>query len=118
MDDPEEDQGRRKRKGRDDNPERKKKEFDPGNCSLTYEDKSVLIGDPALIDAKLQALEYRRRVARLSGFYTIHFGECAKELHEFHHPLSAIGKRGAGDRSIDMLLICHLDARADLVFHS
>lgn len=45
-----------------------------------------LIGDPALIDAKLQSLEHRRRVARLSVFYRIHFGECAKELHELIPP--------------------------------
>ena len=35
----------------------------------------------------------------------------------FHHPLSTIGTRGAGDRSID-ILICHLVARADSVLHS
>ena len=37
---------------------------------------------------------------------------------KFHHPLSAIGTRGAGEPSIDMLLICHLFARADLVHHA
>lgn len=41
-----------------------------------------LIGNPALVDAKLQSLDHRRRVARLSVFYRIHFGECAQELHD------------------------------------
>ena len=31
------------------------------------------IGDPALIDVKLQTLERRRRVVRLSVFFRIHF---------------------------------------------
>ena len=45
-----------------------------------------LIGDPALIAAKLQTLEYRRRVARLSVLYKIDFGECAKELYDLIPP--------------------------------
>ena len=40
------------------------------------------IGDPALIDVKLQTFEQQRRVARLSVFYRIDFGECVKELHD------------------------------------
>ena len=35
------------------------------------------IGDRALLDAKLQTLEHRRKAARLSVFYRIYFGECA-----------------------------------------
>uniref|UniRef100_A0A2H1VEJ8 SFRICE_008456 n=1 Tax=Spodoptera frugiperda TaxID=7108 RepID=A0A2H1VEJ8_SPOFR len=41
--------------------------------------------------ARLQSLEHRRKVASLSVFYRIHFGECAGELHNlippspFHH---------------------------------
>ena len=69
-----------------------------------------------LIDTKLQTLELRLRVARLSVFYRIYLDECAKELHDLTPPLpSVIGTRGAGDRSIDMLLICHLVPRATLV---
>ena len=50
-----------------------------------------LIGNDALVASKLQSLEHRRRVASLSVFYRLHFGECATELHElippspFHH---------------------------------
>ena len=45
-----------------------------------------LIGDPTLINAKLQTLEHRCRVARLLVFYRIRFGECAKELHKLIPP--------------------------------
>ncbi|CAH2099017.1 unnamed protein product [Euphydryas editha] len=45
-----------------------------------------LIGDPTLTDTKLQSLDHRRRVARLSVFYRIYFGECAKELHDLIPP--------------------------------
>uniref|UniRef100_A0A2H1VQC3 SFRICE_024526 n=1 Tax=Spodoptera frugiperda TaxID=7108 RepID=A0A2H1VQC3_SPOFR len=50
-----------------------------------------LINDDALVEAQLQSLEHRRKVASLSVFYRIHFGECAGELHNlippspFHH---------------------------------
>lgn len=36
-----------------------------------------LINDPDLVEAKLQSLEHRRKVACLAVFYRIHFGECA-----------------------------------------
>ena len=49
------------------------------------------IGDPALIDTKLQTLEHRRG-ARLSVFYRIYFGECETELHEVI-PLSTFRHR-------------------------
>ena len=35
-----------------------------------------LIGDPVLIDAKLQTFEHRRKVARLSVFYRIVWRVC------------------------------------------
>lgn len=50
-----------------------------------------IINDDALTNARLQSLEHRRKVASLSVFYRIHFGECAEELHNlippspFHH---------------------------------
>lgn len=50
-----------------------------------------IIGDDALVESRLQSLEHRRRVASLSVFYRLHFGECALELHNlippspFHH---------------------------------
>lgn len=50
-----------------------------------------IIGNDALVESKLQSLEHRRRVASLSVFYRLHFGECASELHNlippspFHH---------------------------------
>ena len=50
-----------------------------------------LINDDALVEVRLQSLEHRRKVASLSVFYRIHFGECAGELHNlippspFHH---------------------------------
>ncbi|KAJ8722965.1 hypothetical protein PYW07_004145 [Mythimna separata] len=58
-----------------------------------------LIGDPDLANSNLQSLQHRRRVASLSVFYRMHFGECAQELHElippsrFHHRTS---RRTAG----------------------
>ena len=61
------------------------------SCRLWIE-KKMLIVDPARIDAKLQTFEHRRRVARLSVFYKIHFGECAKELHKLI-PLSTFRHR-------------------------
>ncbi|KAJ8713483.1 hypothetical protein PYW07_013853 [Mythimna separata] len=45
-----------------------------------------LIGDPDLVKTNLQSLEHRRRVASLSVFYRMHFGECARELHELIPP--------------------------------
>ncbi|RVE49051.1 hypothetical protein evm_006297 [Chilo suppressalis] len=45
-----------------------------------------LIGNDALCRAKLQSLEHRRKVASLSVFYRLHFGECAEELHELIPP--------------------------------
>ncbi|XP_013181000.1 PREDICTED: uncharacterized protein LOC106127467 [Papilio xuthus] len=42
-----------------------------------------LIGDQ---DLNLVSLEHRRKVARLSVFYRLHFGECAQELHELIPP--------------------------------
>ena len=50
-----------------------------------------IIGDDLLTQHKLQDLEHRRKVACLSVFYRIHFGECSKALFElvepspFHH---------------------------------
>ena len=50
-----------------------------------------IIGNDKLVESKLQSLEHRRRVASLSVFYRLHFGECATELHNlippspFHH---------------------------------
>ncbi|CAK1598398.1 unnamed protein product [Parnassius mnemosyne] len=50
-----------------------------------------LIGDPNLVKTNLTSLDYRRKVASLSVFYRMHFGECAQELHNlippspFHH---------------------------------
>ncbi|KAJ8731368.1 hypothetical protein PYW07_004532 [Mythimna separata] len=40
-----------------------------------------IIGNDALVESKLQSLGHRRRVAGLSVFYRLHFGECAQELH-------------------------------------
>ena len=40
-----------------------------------------LIGDVKLVDAKLHSLAHRRKVACLSVFYRLYFGECAQELH-------------------------------------
>lgn len=45
-----------------------------------------LIGDDTMVEAKLLSLEHRRKVASLSVFYRIHFGECAMELHELVPP--------------------------------
>ena len=45
-----------------------------------------LIGDPDLVKSNLQSLEHRRRVASLSVFYRLHFGECARELHDLIPP--------------------------------
>ena len=45
-----------------------------------------LIGDEKLVKAKLQSLEHRRKVASLSVFYKLHFGECAMELHNLIPP--------------------------------
>ncbi|XP_063378573.1 uncharacterized protein LOC134665528 [Cydia fagiglandana] len=44
-----------------------------------------MIGDKKLT-AKLQTLAHRRKVASLSVFYRLHFGECAQELHELIPP--------------------------------
>ena len=50
-----------------------------------------IIGNDRLVETKLLSLEHRRRVASLSVFYRLHFGECATELHNlippspFHH---------------------------------
>ena len=50
-----------------------------------------IISNDALVESRLQSLEHRRRVASLSVFYRLHFGECASELHNlippspFHH---------------------------------
>ena len=52
-----------------------------------------LISDPALIDAKLQTLQHRRRVAQLSVLYRIYFKECAKALHELTPPSSTVRHR-------------------------
>jgi len=45
-----------------------------------------IIRDPELTNAKLQSLDHRRRVARLSVFYRLHFGECAKQLFDLIPP--------------------------------
>uniref|UniRef100_A0A2H1WT86 SFRICE_035164 n=1 Tax=Spodoptera frugiperda TaxID=7108 RepID=A0A2H1WT86_SPOFR len=59
-----------------------------------------LINDDALVEARLQSLEHRRKVASLSVFYRIiYFGECAGELHNLtppspfhHHTQKTIGE--------------------------
>ena len=45
-----------------------------------------LVGDVKLVETKLQSLAHRRKVACLSVFYRLHFGECAQELHELIPP--------------------------------
>uniref|UniRef100_A0A2H1W7F5 SFRICE_013510 n=1 Tax=Spodoptera frugiperda TaxID=7108 RepID=A0A2H1W7F5_SPOFR len=45
-----------------------------------------LINDDALVEARLQSLEHRRKVASFSVFHRIHFGECAGELHNLIPP--------------------------------
>jgi hypothetical protein len=58
-----------------------------------------LFGNDSTLKSKLQSLEHRRRVACLSVFYRIHFGECAQELHNlippspFHHRTTRRGER-------------------------
>ena len=42
--------------------------------------------DDILVETNLQTLEHRRRVACLSVFYRIHFGECADVLHDLISP--------------------------------
>ena len=55
-------------------------------------------------------------INRISVFYRI--GECAKELHDLIPPSTFRHRDTRRGRSFDMLLICHLVARADLVYHS
>ncbi|XP_046976467.1 uncharacterized protein LOC124542575 [Vanessa cardui] len=55
-----------------------------------------LIGDQTLV-TKLQTLEHRRKVACLSVFYKIYFGECAQELFDLVPP-SPFYKRTARHR--------------------
>ena len=49
------------------------------------------IGNDRLVVMKLRSLKHRRRVASLSIFYRLQFGECATEIHNlippspFHH---------------------------------
>lgn len=45
-----------------------------------------LINNDILTDKKLQSLEHRRKVACLSVFYRIHFGECSKALFDLVKP--------------------------------
>lgn len=45
-----------------------------------------LVGSDQLFDSKLYSLEHRRRVASLTVFYRLHFGECAQELHDLIPP--------------------------------
>ncbi|XP_049886813.1 uncharacterized protein LOC126381362 [Pectinophora gossypiella] len=45
-----------------------------------------LIGDRKLVEAKLHSLDHRRKVACLSVFYRLYFGECAQELHRLIPP--------------------------------
>ena len=45
-----------------------------------------LIGDVKLVNAKLHSLTHRRKVACLSVFYRLYFGECAQELHDLIPP--------------------------------
>ncbi|CAK1595702.1 unnamed protein product [Parnassius mnemosyne] len=58
-----------------------------------------LIGDLDLVETNLVSLEHRRRIASLSVFYRMHFGECTQELHAlippspFHHRTT---RRSAG----------------------
>ncbi|XP_045501382.1 uncharacterized protein LOC123698681 [Colias croceus] len=58
-----------------------------------------LIAEPKLITKSFGSLEHRRRIACLSIFYRLHFGECASELHNlippspFHYRTS---RRAAG----------------------
>ncbi|CAH2226404.1 jg26617 [Pararge aegeria aegeria] len=54
-----------------------------------------LIGD--LANNKLKSLEHRRKVACLSVFYGIYFGECAQELFDLV-PLSPFYHRTARHR--------------------
>ena len=53
--------------------------------SIEKRAKSI-IGNDRLVETKLQSLEHRRRVASLSVFYRLHFGECATELHNLIPP--------------------------------
>ena len=52
-----------------------------------------LINDVALVEKRLQSLAHRRKVAGLSVFYRIHFGECALELHNLIPPNLSISER-------------------------
>lgn len=45
-----------------------------------------LIGDDKLVKTKLHSLAHRRRVACLSVFYRLFFGECAFQLHQIIPP--------------------------------
>nr|XP_026490096.1 uncharacterized protein LOC113396392 [Vanessa tameamea] len=45
-----------------------------------------LINNEKLSNSRLHTLEHRRRVASLSVFYRIHFGECSKALFELVEP--------------------------------
>ncbi|XP_045499434.1 uncharacterized protein LOC123697060 [Colias croceus] len=45
-----------------------------------------LIADPSLLSGKLYTLEHRRKIACLSVFYRLHFGECGTELHHLIPP--------------------------------
>ncbi|KAL0878611.1 hypothetical protein ABMA27_003690 [Loxostege sticticalis] len=45
-----------------------------------------IIGDNKLVASKLHSLAHRRKVACLSVFYRLYFGECAQELHELIPP--------------------------------
>ena len=45
-----------------------------------------LINNDALVEKRLQSLAHRRKVAGLSVFYRMHFGECALELHNLIPP--------------------------------
>ena len=56
-----------------------------------------LIGDTAIVEAKLQSLEHRRKVACLSVFFRIHFEECVAALYDLV-PSSPFHLRDTGRR--------------------
>ena len=48
--------------------------------------RSWIYGDDKLVDAKLHSLAHRRKIACLSFFYRLYFGECAQVLHDLIPP--------------------------------
>ena len=70
------------------------------STSLVVYGVLLLIGDHALINAKLQTLEHRRTVARLSVFYRIRFSESAKELQDLIPPSTFLHRDTRHGRSL------------------